>query len=519
MLLKSDKERSLRLRKLGSLRLRLVLWYGGFLTVILILFVILVLILVTTAIGQSVDDTVRSESRLARTEVYKELLTTAPYWPTHLLLPAVNEYRNPGVFIQVMDTNGTVFYHSPSLLIGGNAVVMARSNASVWYTTRADGEAVRVESSPIFAPVQISDGTVKVDQQVIIGTVLAAKSLKDVNSLLLVLRLLLTIIGVTMLATALLGGWSIATGVLKPLADIAHVARSIASQTARGTRIGDLRQRVTSYNGRDEMSQVVEAFNEMLESLEKATNVQRRFVADASHELRVPLTTVQGNLAFLQRHSDEVQSEERKMMLSDAYEETLRLSRLVEELLLLARADASIDENVLAPAENIVEAVAGKAVAVELDHAVLQLVRHLRGRMRVEGSTLRLEVGYIEPLRVFGNEESIRRVLLILLDNAIKYSSLKETDAQEPPHITVSLERVEHEAVVHVRDTGIGISQEDLGHIFERFYRADRARQSQGTGLGLSIAETIMSRLGGRISVESTLGEGSTFSIWLPLVE
>src|SRR5260370_2457399 len=120
-------------------------------------------------------------------------------------------------------------------------------------------------------------------------------------------------------------------------------ARSIASSTVRGTRIGNLSQRVPQPRSHDEMAQVVDTFNEMLASLESATQAQRRFVADASHELRAPLTTIQGNLAFLQRHLDELPSEERRTMLTDAHGETLRLAELVEELLLLARADASSD--------------------------------------------------------------------------------------------------------------------------------------------------------------------------------
>src|SRR5947208_15448933 len=120
-------------------------------------------------------------------------------------------------------------------------------------------------------------------------------------------------------------------------------ARSIASSTVLGTRIGNLSQRVHQPRSYDEMAQVVDTFNEMLASLESATQAQRRFVADASHELRAPLTTIQGNLAFLQRHLDELPAEERRSMLSDAHGETLRLAELVEELLLLARADANVD--------------------------------------------------------------------------------------------------------------------------------------------------------------------------------
>ena len=165
--------------------------------------------------------------------------------------------------------------------------------------------------------------------------------------------------------------------------------------------------------------------------------------------------------------------------------------------------------------ETAAEESTRSAPPVELDRAVLQLVRQLRRRLGIEGSKLRLEVGHIEPVRVRGDEESLRRVTLILLDNAIKYTPMR--DEEGVSRVIVSLERAKEQAVLRVRDTGIGIGPADLPHIFERFYRADRARSSPGTGLGLSIAQTMVERLGGYITAESTLGQGSTFSIWLPL--
>jgi two-component system OmpR family sensor kinase len=133
----------------------------------------------------------------------------------------------------------------------------------------------------------------------------------------------------------------------------------------------------------------------------------------------------------------------------------------------------------------------------------------------VEGSKVQLEVGPISPVRVRGDEESLRRVVLILLDNALKYT--QSSGEADVGRVIISLERTGGQAVLRVRDTGIGIEPADLPHIFERFYRADRARSRQGTGLGLSIAQSMVEQLGGRITAESTPGKGSTFSVWLPL--
>ncbi|HKS69032.1 MAG TPA: sensor histidine kinase, partial [Ktedonobacterales bacterium] len=170
---------------------------------------------------------------------------------------------------------------------------------------------------------------------------------------------------------------------------------------------------------------------------------------------------------------------------------------------------------------------------IELDHVVLQLVRQLRGRLAAEDSRLRLEVGHVEPARVRGDAETLRRVALILLDNAMKYTLAGKTalapsgeggtgarvQAHAEGRITVLIERVGDEVALRVRDTGIGIEPADLPHIFERFYRADTARSRAGTGLGLAIAQTLVERLHGRITVESEPGRGSTFTVWLPAAE
>jgi two-component system, OmpR family, sensor kinase len=351
----------------------------------------------------------------------------------------------------------------------------------------------------------------------IVGVLLVAKSLADVDATMLLLRALLLLSGVLTLTGTLIASWLIATRVLHPLSELMTTARAIAASTARGTRLGNLSQRVPQPRGRDELAQVMETFNEMLASLESATQAQRRFVADASHELRAPLTTIQGNLAFLQRHLEELPPEERRIMLADAHGETLRLAELVEELLVLARADANNDPPLeLHGMEQVPKDRTQHPPPVELDRAVLQLVRQLRRRLEAQGSRLRLEIGHIEPVRVPADEESLRRVTLILLDNAIKYTPIR--DEEDASSVTVSLERVDDQAVLRVSDTGIGIDPEDVSHIFERFYRADRARTRQGTGLGLSIAQTIVEQLGGRITAESIPGNGSTFSVWLPLM-
>src|SRR5579885_1304196 len=494
-------------RQPRSLRLRLMLWYGALLAVALGFFGLLVLTLATDALNQSVMSAISAEARIASLDVKRELLPNPPYWPNRLALNTVDTYREPGIAIEVEDVQGHEHYRTVASqdipLSADTRRAVISGQAPVWYKTTIGGERVQVEILPVYAPTSS-------DSAPVIGFLLVAKSLSDVSSTLLLLQSLLLFAGLATLGGTLVASWLIASRVLRPLAGIVTTARAIVASTARGTRLGNLNQRVPRPSGRDELALVVDTFNEMLASLESATTAQRRFVADASHELRAPLTTIQGNLAFLQRHYDELPPEERRTMLADAYEETLRLAKLVEELLLLARADAST--NTLAEAQTTEARQAEELI--ELDHVALQLVRQLRRRLAVEGSLLKLELGHVEPLRVHGDEETLRRLMLILLDNAIKYTP---TGEEGKGRVIISLQRVGREAVVRVRDTGIGMEPEDLEHIFERFYRADRARSRQGTGLGLSIAQMLVEQLGGRITAESAPGRGSTFSVCLPL--
>jgi two-component system OmpR family sensor kinase len=366
-----------------SLRLRLILWYGSLIAVALGFFALLFLFLTTDAIDTSVNSALRTEARVAMLDVLDDVKATPPYWPGQLSMHVVDTYREPGVVVEVLDAKAQVRYLSTSgtriPLSNETTHTVLAGQPPVSYDTTVDGQHVRVQALPIRAPVNGVSGSangVPTGNGPVIGMLLVAKSLSDVDATMLLLRALLLVSGVATLAGTLVASWLIGTRVLRPLSALVATARSIAASTARGTRLGNLSQRVPQPRGHDELAQVMETFNEMLASLESATQAQRRFVADASHELRAPLTTIQGNLAFLQRHLDELPLVERHTMLADAHEEPLRLAELVEELLLLARADASTDTPIEAQAvEMAAEASTRSAPPVELDRAVLQLVQ------------------------------------------------------------------------------------------------------------------------------------------------
>ena len=286
-------------------------------------------------------------------------------------------------------------------------------------------------------------------------------------------------------AGALGVGALIAGRALRPVALATETADEIA-------RTGALDRRVPAGAGRDEMGQLAGTLNRMLARLQEAHQAQQRFVSDASHELRAPLTAIQANLEILERRSD-LPQEARQVAVDEASREARRLARLVADLLALARADAGLPL---------------RRDRVELDRILLDAfggARHLaRGQ--------RLEVGALEPLTVDGDGDRLKQLLLILLDNALRYTPPEGT-------VTVGLRRTGDRAELTVADTGIGIAPADLAHVFERFYRADpaRARDSGGTGLGLAIARWIVEQHDGEIALASEPGRGTIATVRLPL--
>ncbi len=298
------------------------------------------------------------------------------------------------------------------------------------------------------------------------------------------LRVLLLVIGITGWLAALLGSWAIAGQALRPVDDLVYTARAIEQGR-------DLSRRVPTPPQPDELGRLAETFNEMLASLEESSRAQQRFVADASHELRTPLTAIQGNLELLRRQPS-MAADERAEALAEAEREAARLTRLVADLLALARADSGVTL---------------KREVVDLDAVVLEAMSAARPLARGQAVNL----ATFEPVQVTGDKDRLTQLLVILLDNAFKYTSPRGT-------VTVHLCHNATRAHVRIEDTGIGIAADALPHVFERFYRADqsRARDPGGTGLGLPIAKWIVEQHGGEIDLRSEIGRGTTVDVALP---
>jgi len=311
----------------------------------------------------------------------------------------------------------------------------------------------------------------------------------SLESLLQSKRRFLLILGATFPIALLLaggGGWLLARRALRPVDRMAETAHRIGAE--------HLAERLPVTGTGDELDRLAHTLNEMLGRLDESFAQIRQFSADASHELQTPLTILKGELEVALRTSRSVGEYERT--LRSGLEEIDRMNRLVEGLLLLARADAGV----LRMDDRVVD--------------LAQLLEDVHGQARglAEARGLTLDLGSLEPLAVRGDPERIRRLVLNLVENGIKYTPAGGS-------IRLSLERGDHEAALRVSDTGIGLASADRDRIFQRFFRAADARSldGEGAGLGLCIARSIAHAHGGRIEVESVPGQGSTFTVFLPL--
>ena len=271
---------------------------------------------------------------------------------------------------------------------------------------------------------------------------------------------------------------------LKPLKAITETAEQI-------NRADDLSRRIP-YSGPDnnEIGNLVGSFNQTLERLEALFTSQQRLLADVSHELRTPLTVIKGNVDLMRRMK--VLDDE---SLTSIDQEAGRLTRLVGGLLMLAQAESG--------------RLTLNMKMVELDLLLTEVFQEMS---ILAGNKVRVHLNDIDQVFVQGDRDRLKQVLINLAANAIQYTP-------QGGDVFLSLEKIGEQARIIVRDTGPGIPAEDLPHIFERFYRAEKSRtrgKSSGFGLGLSIAQWIIEQHGGRIEVESKEGKGTSFAIWLP---
>jgi len=383
------------------------------------------------------------------------------------LPPNPDEVRG---YQQVVDSNGKVLARSaPSVTIpvdSRTALLAERGGEPFFRDVTVRGVHMRVLAEP-FGRNRAAE---------------LALPLTETDSLLGRLRLLLVLIVVGGIALAALLGRVVAGAAMQPL-------KRLTQTTEHVTRTQDLSGRIEP-TGEDEIGRLATSFNAMLDALERSMSAldasassQRQLVADASHELRTPVTSVRTNIELLQQLGPQMDADEHRRLLDDVVGQLEDLTVLINDLIDLARGEE--------PGEEVED--------VRLDLLVEEVVR--RANLR-SNATLHMD---LEPAILAGVPARLERAVGNLLDNAVKYS---------PPEALVEVAL--HGKELTVRDHGPGIAAEDLPHIFDRFYRGPEARKRPGSGLGLAIVRQVAAQLGGAIIAEPAPGGGTIMRLRLP---
>src|SRR5881397_3843070 len=328
-------------------------------------------------------------------------------------------------------------------------------------------------------PYRASDGT-----QFLIEVAAPYNQIESVlRGLLLTFALGLPLI----VAVAIGGGYLLMRGALRPVDEIRQKAAGITSR--------NLSERLPVLHTGDELERLAIDLNRMIDRLEESFHQINRFSADASHELRTPLTVLQGELEAIAQRGQSLPEDVRDT-IGSALEETHRLAKIVESLLTISRLEAG----------------EARVQPVRLDFAELTRTTADQMKLLAEEKHIAMTCDGTNPVEVDADPSRLKQVIVNLLDNAIKYTP-------QGGNIGISITRRDDHAVLEVADSGLGISAIDLPHVFERFYRADKARSRQmgGTGLGLSIVRSICLAHGGQVTVNSTEGRGSLFRVVLPV--
>jgi two-component system OmpR family sensor kinase len=452
-----------------SLRLRLTSLYSALTGGILLIFGVLVFFLVNILLVTQIDDTLVQTYN----DLLKEWRVGASGEISRGALPELDLTTN--INYQVWNRHGQLNFSSPNLGIISLPLdpVGFQKHISIYRDSYTTWGHLRVLTIPLEAGGRP------------VGTLQVAASMELVD---LTRRVLLQIIVITAAASmifAAIASWLSIRQALLPLAVVTDTALQI-SQT------DDLSRRIPNPGPEhDETGRLVAAFNETLERLEQLFTSQQRFLADVSHELRTPLTVIKGNVDLMRRMK-QVDEES----LDTIEDESDRLTRLVGDLLLEAQAESGKLPLHFAP--------------LELDTLLLEVFKEMRVLAR---DRVGIKLTEIDQIQVNGDRDRLKQVLINLISNAIKYTP-------QGGEVFLSLGKVGDNARLIVRDTGFGIPSEDLPHIFERFYRAEKSRTRSkvgGFGLGLSIAYWIVRAHNGTIEVNSQVGKGTTFCVWLPL--
>jgi heavy metal sensor kinase len=459
-----------------SLRLRLTLLTGLLTGVTLTLFALLFYLFLQQSLLAEIDNQLHERAAL----VIRRLATAGDQAAAaELLAPSpLVEFAAPGIYVELIGPDSQVRAISPNLPaaqlpVRPDLLQAAQSGQTVIDTVVGDAdEELRLLVTPVGLASQAGN------------VLLVADSLEPMQRTLAQARTLLLLCGAAALILAVGGAAFLTARALSPIARLTRTAATVAAT-------GHYHERVPVPRRQDEVGQLATTLNELIATVERTLNQQRQFVADTSHELRSPLTVVLANLNLLRR---DLAADERALSLEEATAEAQRMRRLVNDLLLLAQGDVS-------------QSIAH--IPVHLDALIEQSVATAARQAPDHQLTARIEA----PALINGDPERLTQLLRNLLENATNHT---------PPGtaIEVRLRRSDGVAQITVADDGPGIPAEHLPHLWNRFYRGDKARSraSGGSGLGLAIVKYIAEAHGGRVGVTSAAGQGTIFTITLPVM-
>jgi len=488
--------------KWRSLRAQLSLWHAALLAVTLVSLAGLTYVMLRQMLHSRADAALEDYA-----ETTAKTIAATLYQSTvgQRQLPRFlsNDWQSWGRYIQVIDSRGNVrevsdALRSHPLPVSTTALVRGMKGQSTFETVTNLGEhPVRI----VTVPVQMGGKVPYLVQ--------AGASLEGVDATLQRASAILLVLTPSVLLVGMLGGWLLVGRSLKPVDEMTRAALEIESSS--------LDRRIVPPRTDDEIGRLAAAFNEMIARLDRSFRQIQQFTADASHELKTPLTTMRGE-AEVALMRDLTPAEYRQVLRS-IIEEVERMSAIVENLLLLARTDAN--------------AVQLRRETVAFHEVVMTVYEQMEAIARRKGVSLEIEE--IDEAHLEGDPLWLQQVVTNLLNNAIKYTpeggevrvALKgeirgrkgkggedngDIPLLPPPSPSFPF------AVLSVSDTGVGIPPEHLPHIFDRFYRVDagRSRDAGGSGLGLNIVKWAVEAHGGTIEVSSEVGKGTTFTVRLP---
>ena len=460
------------------LRVRLTLWYGTALALVLIVFSVALYAITARNLRDTVDESLEDTAMTAVRSL--EERGFLPLINEEELLSQFPELTRIDKFFQIFSPSGTITIRSPN--IKQHEVPLSRTALDAAFAGQRIFESAKYPKEPplrlISVPIMYRGNLLYIVQ---VGT-----SMESVGETLQRFLVLLVVAIPIALAVSLAGGWFLAGRALRPVDKITLAAQRIAA--------GDLSQRLSMPAAHDEIGRLAATFNNMIGRLDTSFRQIRQFTSDASHELRTPLTVMKGETDLVLRRPRLL--DDYKSVLESNLEEIDRMTRIVDELLFLSRADM------------------GEVRVESLPVAMESLVEdiHRQAKLLAQDRNIEVLLGTVMPVVVQGDDLRLRELLLNLVENAMKYS-------YSGGKVEIALLNDGREARLSVTDYGIGIAPADHKKIFQRFFRTDVARghTKKGTGLGLAICSWIAELHKGRVEVKSALGQGSTFTVVLPL--